>query len=201
MRAFREDAVVWVGNKMVRHTPGGRLALIDLIMEWTCRGRRRAQQALRKLTVAGLVPCYDKLAVGRHVMIVVTEKEWADVRQHLPCKTHMTKRPPTRVDDLYVMQYGTSNKVVKIGRSSNIEQRRRDLQAGHNFLVTVVASFPSFGHLEQMVHLQLQAFRSTEGVGKEWFNVTEDQAITMIQWVIDNREVSPSFSVVEILPD
>ena len=51
------------------------------------------------------------------------------------------------------------------------------------------------------MHERLAAFRSMEGAGKEWFNVTKEQAITMIQWVIDNREVSPSFSVEEVLPD
>ena len=65
----------------------------------------------------------------------------------------------------------------------------------------LVAAFPLFGHLEPVVHERLAAFRNTEGAGNEWFNVTRDQAINMIQWIIDNRDVSPPFSVVDVLPD
>ena len=69
------------------------------------------------------------------------------------------------------------------------------------FYVTLVAAFPLLGYLEPVVHERLAAFRNNAGAGKEWFNITAEQAISMIQWVIDSREVSQSFSVVEVLPD
>ena len=86
-------------------------------------------------------------------------------------------------DDLYVMKYSIRDGVVKIGGSRNVEARRRALESGHAFYVTVVAVFPQYGYLEMPVHQHLDMFRS-KGAGREWFNITSKQAIQTIRWSI-----------------
>ena len=81
------------------------------------------------------------------------------------------KRPDVSKDDLYVMKYSTDNNAVKIGRSENVEKRRRSLETGQNFFVEVVAIFPGKGYLEPDVHDRLQHYQSKSGAGVEWFNI------------------------------
>ena len=102
---------------------------------------------------------------------VVTKEQWLHVRSLLP------------PNDLYVMKYSNRDDVVKIGRSSNIENRRRDLESGHAFYIRVVAVFPSCGPHEQQVHQRLNMFKA-KGAGREWFTVSSEQAIKAIRWVI-----------------
>ena len=94
-------------------------------------------------------------------------------------------------DDLYAMHYNDQHDYVKIGRSRDVEKRRRDLESGHIF-VTVAAVFHSYGHMESVIHNQLQMFRSTLGAGKEWFNISKDQAIKAIKWAQQHHEGSQS---------
>ena len=68
-------------------------------------------------------------------------------------------------DDLYVMHYGDQHDYAKTCHSRHVEKRRRDLESGHIF-VTVAAVFHSYGHMESIIHNQLQMFRSTLGAGK-----------------------------------
>jgi hypothetical protein len=50
-------------------------------------------------------------------------------------------------DDLYIMRYvGILQDVLKIGRSNNVESRRRALEACQNFHIEVLATFPGKGH-------------------------------------------------------
>ena len=74
-------------------------------------------------------------------------------------------------DDLYIMNYSFDETAVKIGRSENVEKRRRALEACQNFFVEVVAIFPGKGFLESEVHKKLEAFHSKKGAGVEWFNI------------------------------
>ena len=169
--------------EMVRHAPDGRMSLYDLVAEWTHAKPSNAYTMLQRLMRKGIVHCnYDRVTLGGGMPTpIVTDQEWISIRSHLPSQTYMASR--RKADDLYVMQYSTRDDIVKIGRSRNIEQRRRHLQDGHIF-VTLVAAFPSFGCLERLVHKQLAMFRSTAGAGREWFEVTRDQAIKTIQFVI-----------------
>ena len=74
-------------------------------------------------------------------------------------------------DDLYIMKYSFDETAVKIGRSENVEKRRRALEACQNFFVEVVAIFPGKGFLESEVHEKLEACHSKKGAGVEWFNI------------------------------
>ena len=109
---------------------------------------------------------------------IVTEEQWLHVRSFLPPK------PP---DDLYVMKYSNRDDVVKIGRSSNIENRRRDLESGHAFYISVVAVSPSCGPHEQQVHQRLNMFKA-KGAGREWFTISSEQANKAIRWVIGQTD-------------
>ena len=82
----------------------------------------------------------------------------------------------TQTDDLYVMKYSSDNNAVKIGRSENVEKRRRNLEAGQNFFVEVVAIFPGKGSMEAEVHNRLRHYHSKKGAGREWFNITAADA-------------------------
>ena len=120
---------------MVRRAPDGRMSLYDLVAEWTHAKPSNAYTMLQRLMRKGIVHCnYDRVTLGGGMPTpIVTDQEWISIRSHLPSQTYMASR--RKADDLYVMQYSTRDDVVKIGRSRNIEQRRRHLQDGHNFLL------------------------------------------------------------------
>ena len=166
---------------MIRRASDGRQSLIDLIAALRGVSKPAAHFQLKRLVAKGIVPRYETLTLAKgQPTPIVTDSEWADVRSHLPSDAYLARsRKP---DDLYVMQYSTGD-AVKIGRSRDVEKRRRSLESGHNFFVALVAVFPAEGHLESLVHKHLQIFRSTTGAGKEWFNVSKEQAITVIQFV------------------
>ncbi len=83
----------------------------------------------------------------------------------------MKRKNKDKNDDLYIMKYSFDDTAVKIGRSENVEKRRRGLEACQNFFVEVVAIFPGKGFLESKVHEKLEAFQSKKGAGVEWFNI------------------------------
>ena len=90
--------------------------------------------------------------------------------------TNRKRKREAKKDDLYVMKYSTDDTAVKIGRSDNVENRRRRLEACQNFFVEVVVIFPGKGSLEDAVHHQLQNYQSKKGAGKEWFNISAADA-------------------------
>ena len=173
---------------MVRRAPDGRLSLIDLIAAWTQTSGKNARNLLQRLTDSGTVPPYDTITLhAGPATPIVTPAEWEVFRQHIPCKTHMPT--PTRErddDDLYVMQYSVAP-AVKIGWSRNVEQRRHALEMSQHFFVTLVASWAGQGHIEPIVHKRLEMFRSSAGAGKEWYNISGEQAVTAIQWLLDHQ--------------
>ena len=102
------------------------------------------------------------------------------------------KRRRITLDDLYIMRYTTSRRAVKIGRSNNVQRRKKDLEAGQNFFVEVVAVFPGYGVEENTVHRRLKDKRSHAGTGTEWFNVSTDEALDCIRQVILERDSNRS---------
>jgi len=87
-------------------------------------------------------------------------------------------------DDLYVMQYVfkgiIDDVVVKIGKSANPESRRKALESSQNFRVRLCAVFKGWGKHEHAVHQRLANQQSTDGAGKEWFNVSLPEAVKAI---------------------
>ena len=110
---------------------------------------------------------------------MVTASEWDAIKLHLPYRECIAP------SDLYVMQYNTIWDCVKIGRTSDITKRLRELEMSHNSRLVVVASFPEHGHLERVVHERTSAYRSTAGAGSEWFNVPVQYVIKVINELIE----------------
>ena len=73
---------------------------------------------------------------------------------------------------LYVMQRSDAPGVWKVGRSDDPQRRAVDLQAGHCFLVHVVATFHGAGCCERAVHELLAEHRVDGGTGREWFRTS-----------------------------
>ena len=82
-------------------------------------------------------------------------------------------------DHLYVMQYSSGGS-VKIGRSFNVEKRRRQLMACQDFRIRVLQRYPRKGFLEPHIHRLLQSKRSRGGPGVEWFQVSAADAHAVI---------------------
>jgi hypothetical protein len=104
-----------------------------------------------------------------------------------------TATDPRGSDDLYIMRcVGILQDVLKIGRSNNVENRRRALEACQNFHIEVLATFPGKGHLEAEVHKRLAERRSTRGPGKEWFRVDLQGALeTVAKAVLEDERLHP----------
>ena len=135
----------------------------------------------------GVLPQRNKVYLGHGgtPSHIVTAEEWDEIKQPLPS-------PP---NDLYVLQYSTVWDCVKIGRTSNVQSRVHGLEKGHNCRTVLLAVYPGKGHLERRVHQQLKAYQSDFGAGSEWFNLSADYALKVINEVIrQSQEESPSFS-------
>ena len=90
--------------------------------------------------------------------------------------------------DLYVMALSTdpSGAVhgLKVGRSSNIQQRALALSESMPFSISVLATFPGAGHLEKRVHSMLDETRNTAGRGREWFHASLPHVIHTVACVM-----------------
>ena len=93
-----------------------------------------------------------------------------------------------QVEHLYVMRYSYDETAVKIGRSNNVERRRRELEASQNFRVEILAIFPAKGDLEPKVHERLAHCRSTAGAGKEWFKIPVGDGVLVVNKLIQELE-------------
>ena len=99
-----------------------------------------------------------------------------------PELTEPTFAPGTH--DLYIMQNSRIPGELKIGYSKDVERRRKELEAGQNFKMIVLATFPGKGYLEKEVHNHLKEFKVTEGPGNEWFKCSHFVAVAVINQVI-----------------
>ena len=102
--------------------------------------------------------------------------------------TGCTQEREAPVEHLYVMKYSNDQTVVKIGKSSNVERRRRELEASQNFRVEILAIFPGKGDLEPKVHERLAHCRSTAGAGKEWFKSPVGDGVLVVNKLIQELE-------------
>ena len=76
---------------------------------------------------------------------------------------------------------------VKIGRSVDVNTRRKSLESSQNFYIVTHAEFPGYGHLEQKVHNALKDIRVQNVRGKEWFRCTVGDAIKAIASIISTH--------------
>ena len=83
--------------------------------------------------------------------------------------------------DLYMMQNSRIPGELKIGRSQDVEARRRSLQRSQNYRMLVLAVFPQAGNIEGCVHEMLSYCRVTEeAAGREWFRCSPQTAFSAI---------------------
>jgi len=92
-------------------------------------------------------------------------------------------------DDLYIMQYSFDPTTVKIGRSYDVEKRRRGLESSHNFRVTTIRVFPGLGCWETRIHAKLRNLRCVNGAGIEWFHLTAQSAVRLLSVYILRRRL------------
>ena len=86
---------------------------------------------------------------------------------------------------LYVMQNSRIPGELKIGRSQDVEARRRSLQRSQNYRMLVLAVFPQAGNIEGCVHEMLSYCRVTEeAAGREWFRCSLQTAFSAIGQVL-----------------
>ena len=89
-------------------------------------------------------------------------------------------------DSLYFLSYDFDTECIKIGRSSNVQQRIKDLEASQNFRIQLWAEFPGLGHLESTMHTHLQCYRSTRGRGREWFKTSFGHAMSVLTMLLNS---------------
>ena len=172
---------------MVRTTTGGYLSLSDLIQDWTNTGDKNACHQIHNLELKGLLPQRNKVCFGQGSLShAVTREEWDGIKHHLPQRLIARSFAPQT--DLYALQYSTIWDCVKIGRSSNVLSRIRCLEEGHNFRIVLLAVYPGKGHLERCVHQQLKGYQSSFGAGNEWFDLSADYALKVINEVIQQSQ-------------
>jgi hypothetical protein len=100
--------------------------------------------------------------------------------QHLQNTTTPQRLQYKSKDHLYIMQYSFDKQTVKIGRSFDVERRRKGLEACHNFRVMVLRIYHYHGFLEKAIHRKLHMHRSSMGPGQEWFSLGASEAIRIV---------------------
>ena len=96
----------------------------------------------------------------------------------------------TGADSLYIMSNSWRDDVVKIGRSSNPEERAKQMNASHPFRLAIEHSYGGKGFLEKTLHDRLKHRRVEGGPGREWFKLSAEQADTLIRASIVDHELS-----------
>ena len=172
---------------MVRTTVDGYLSLSDLIQVWTNTSASNAYKQIQNLALKGALPQRVKICFGQgNLSHVVTREEWDEIKNHI--SQRLIARSFAPQTDLYALQYSTVWNCVKVGRSSNVLSRIRKLEEGHNFRIVLLAVYPGKGHLERCVHEQLKRYQSNFGAGNEWFDLSADYALKVINEVIQQSQ-------------
>ena len=79
--------------------------------------------------------------------------------------------------DLYVATRSDDERILKIGKSSNVLARCAQLQRGHSFRINVDAILEGKGACEKSAHEALKEYR----IGKtEWFEIDVETALDTI---------------------
>jgi hypothetical protein len=95
-------------------------------------------------------------------------------------------------DALYIMENPRITGEIKIGRSRDPEERAKQLCAGQNYRMVVRRTWGEKGFLEKTIHHKLKRRRVEEGAGVEWFQVSVEQAETIIAAAIIEDDISRS---------
>ena len=94
-------------------------------------------------------------------------------------------------DDLYIISNSRLPE-LKIGRSKHVANRAADLERSHPFRIKVQATFAGQGYLEAHIHKRL-AHRCTKfGSGREWFDVSIEEAVREVSRAMGHTVASTS---------
>ena len=86
---------------------------------------------------------------------------------------------------LYVFQSGAYPKLFKVGRSNDVDRRRREISKLYKCNIKHCATYSSWGKLERNVHnrlcMQRSAAKKHHGSCKEWFYTPLEQILNIIE--------------------
>lgn len=94
---------------------------------------------------------------------------------------------------LYIMQSDVTG-AVKIGRSSEPDKRRKDLQTGSPYHIRILAVILDKGSEEHKVHMGVERWRlrgGTEGIKGEWFH--HDCLPNLPDWIYEKLPFEDSW--------
>ena len=96
--------------------------------------------------------------------------------------------PNGRQAHLYVMAYencpyGFSD-CYKIGRTGDFDKRLKTLNAGHMANLTYVSQYVDCGHLELLIHDELDQYRVQQCNSREWFKCSLSHIDAVIKKVV-----------------
>ena len=193
-----------------RKTELGKVSATDMIMVVKKCTRNNASKILRTLQEEERIPVLESVIFGgaskshggnrlpeaaadAHELQLVL---WAlpGVRVSLQnsatiVEVRANSKALGRLDDLYVMQYDFDDTRVKIGRSRDVEKRKRSLEASQDFQVVIRRVFHGKGPHEVVIHRALRKFRSKRGPGKEWFRLSSQEAERRISKTLLRRRL------------
>ena len=91
---------------------------------------------------------------------------------------------------LYVLRNTLLPTFVKIGRSSNVNLRARQLSDSQPFEIEICYEYPGYGFLEQLVHDKVRSWQVANCRSREWFTLQPEQANGIIGGVIAEWELT-----------
>lgn len=90
-------------------------------------------------------------------------------------------------DSLYIIQMGVTG-AFKVGRSKDVERRKRQLQTGCPYPLRVILAAEGLAHREKGIHRTLASFRTRYGKG-EWFREEGIGSIPVDIWGLVSEKV------------
>ena len=71
-------------------------------------------------------------------------------------------------EHLYIIQSAVTG-AFKVGRSSNVEARLKQLQTGSPYDLRIICTLENQGYKEKRIHRRLKGYESQTHHGSEWF--------------------------------
>ena len=99
---------------------------------------------------------------------------------------HRRRVHAVKAHHLYLARFagGHPTPWVKIGRSSDVMRRLKDLQNGMPYAFEMLCIWPDCGDLENKVHRALRSHRINGAPSHEWFDCTPEGAIGAIDIIL-----------------
>ena len=101
---------------------------------------------------------------------------------HAANQAHEEIRRRQKPDDLYVL-HNPSSGLVKVGRSKDVEKRRRNLEGACGQPLTLLKRFEGKGLCERACHDKLSEW--VQSPGREWFSAAPDDVLSIVESVVE----------------